>query len=398
MTPRGSSRRGNRVNRSRLLSICTLLMTILGLAPAASANLTAKLNSTADWPLWAAYKSQFIQPDGRVIEYSQNARTTSEAQAYALFHALVANDRETFRHVLKWTENNLADGSLLNQLPAWLWGKADDGSWGVLDNNSAADADMWLAYTLLEAGRHWSIEQYERLGKNLLREIEAREVVNLPDAGAMVLPAPKGFAFKNNRWKLNPSYIAPQIILRFATVGDRALWESVLSQNITMIEKVAHQGVVPDWVYFSPKTGYELGKDPRLELSSYDAVRVYLWAGMLDKNTPQRDRLLKALDTRCTLAEKIRVSTLEPEGTATAGLIAARLPYYLAIADEQCVDKARKFIGGNWHKNLLGTPPLYYDQNLALFAFGWIDQRFRFQANGQLALRGKTKNVSYWKK
>ncbi|MEK9939779.1 MAG: glycosyl hydrolase family 8, partial [Methylotenera sp.] len=78
--------------------------------------------------------------------------TTSEGQAYALFFALVANDQPQFERLLQWTQLNLAQGNLATNLPAWHWGQKADGSWGVIDGNSASDADIWIVYTLLEAG------------------------------------------------------------------------------------------------------------------------------------------------------------------------------------------------------------------------------------------------------
>lgn len=377
--------------------LCAIVTLTVGM-PKAPATAHSDL-SPPEWPLWSAYKSHFIQADGRVIEHSQRSRTTSEAQAYALFHALVADDPDTFKRVLHWTENNLADGSLKNQLPAWLWGQRADNSWGVLDDNSASDADMWLAYTLLEAADHWHNRTYRKLGKTLLRHIESNEIVLLPGAGAMVLPGPRGFALVDDHWKLNPSYLPPQLLLRFSAVGDRAIWESVFRQTVAMLEQVEQQGTIPDWVTYSPETGYDAdGEGPEYQYSSYDAIRVHLWIGMLAEDSPQRDRLLKAITSGCERTEKTSISALKQEERPSPGLIAARLPYYRSTKADSCLAAATASLKSSWNKNLLGNAPVYYDQNLALFAMGWMEQRFRFLADGQLSLRGKTKNVSYWKK
>ena len=95
-------------------------------------------------------------------------RTVSEGQAYAMMFALVANDRGTFDRVLAWTTNNLARGDLSQHLPAWLWGKHKDESkgYGVLDPNAATDADVWMAYALLEASRLWSEPRYLALASS----------------------------------------------------------------------------------------------------------------------------------------------------------------------------------------------------------------------------------------
>src|SRR5258705_10078856 len=106
-------------------------------------------------PLWRSYTSAFMDDQVRVIDHDASDRTTSEAQAYAMFFALVANDRARFDGLLRWTELNLASGDLTAHLPAWLWGRRPNREWEILDANSASDADVWMAYTLLEAGRVW---------------------------------------------------------------------------------------------------------------------------------------------------------------------------------------------------------------------------------------------------
>ena len=85
------------------------------------------------WPLWNRYAETFISGDGRVIDRTAGDRTTSEGQAYALFFSLIANDRGLFQRLLTWTEQNLAQGDLARNLPAWHWGKRRNGSWGVID-------------------------------------------------------------------------------------------------------------------------------------------------------------------------------------------------------------------------------------------------------------------------
>ena len=122
-----------------------MLLTI-GVAAAAPAEWTT---------LWKSYSSRFMDGQVRVIDRDAHDRTTSEAQAYGLFMALVANSRPRFDGLLRWTQLNLAAGSLESALPAWLWGRGPNDRWQVLDDNSASDADAWMAYTLLEAGQAW---------------------------------------------------------------------------------------------------------------------------------------------------------------------------------------------------------------------------------------------------
>ena len=131
-----------------------------------------------EWPsLWKSYVSGFMDNQVRVIDHDAGDRTTSEGQAYGMFFSLVANDRSHFDGLLRWTEQNLAGGDLSANLPAWLWGHGANNQWGVLDKNSASDADIWMAYTLLEAGKAWNEPRYTKIGTALAQHIAEREVV-----------------------------------------------------------------------------------------------------------------------------------------------------------------------------------------------------------------------------
>ena len=144
------------------------------------------------WPEWDHFRQHYISEEGRVIDPAEGRRiTTSEGQSYALFFALVNDDRETFARLLDWTERQLARGDLTGFLPSWLWGRQQDGNWGVLDANSASDSDLWIAYSLLEAGRLWDNHSYSALGTLLLRRIAREEVATLPGLGPVLLPGVK---------------------------------------------------------------------------------------------------------------------------------------------------------------------------------------------------------------
>src|SRR5215475_12657934 len=56
---------------------------------------------------WAAYKQQFIQPDGRVVDWMNEGNTTSEGQSYAMLRAVWMNDAQTFHICFGWSLANL---------------------------------------------------------------------------------------------------------------------------------------------------------------------------------------------------------------------------------------------------------------------------------------------------
>ena len=77
------------------------------------------VQAACTWPAWEQFKKDYISQEGRVIDPSDARKiTTSEGQSYGMFFALAANDRAAFDNILDWTQNNLAQGSLKERLPA----------------------------------------------------------------------------------------------------------------------------------------------------------------------------------------------------------------------------------------------------------------------------------------
>ena len=173
------------VHRRAALQTCASAA-LLGCFPGAQAQPTAAGGGRTAWPAWDAFKAQIINEGGRVVSDDDGGgQTYSEGQSYALFFALVANDRPMFDKLLRWTENNLCEGDMTARLPAWLWGRRPDGSWGVIDSNAASDADLWIAYALGEAGRLWNERSYRALSALLAARV--LRAVNSPFYG---LPQP----------------------------------------------------------------------------------------------------------------------------------------------------------------------------------------------------------------
>jgi endoglucanase len=363
-------------------------------AVALSAALTAAAapcDGIAPWPHWERYREVFLARDGRIVDRTAGDRSTSEGQAYALFFALVAGDRDAFERVLRWSRDNLAQGDLAAQLPAWHWGARRDGGWGVLDANSASDADLWMAYALLEAGRLWRDPEHERLARRLLANVAAREIATLPGLGPMLLPAPRGFALERGRgWRLNPSYLPPQLLARFASAGVPGPWLELRATAARMLRETAPRGVVADWVLYRSEDGF--GPDPvHGAIGSYDAIRTYLWAGTLApaavgarELVASTGGLLELLAADGAVPEKVDVRSLRREGRAPVGFHAALLPLARARQDAAAARRLLHVVEGALRDGLYGAPPAYYDQNLALFALGFAQGRYRFEADGKL--------------
>ena len=351
----------------------------------------------ADWPLYQDFLQRFVQPDGRVVDFSvPQLQTTSEGQSYGMFFALVARDAETFDKLWRWSVANLAGGDIAARLPAWQWGKRPDNTWGVLDPNSASDGDVFFAYTLLEAGRLWNRKEYTEQARMLLKRIGQDEVVTVPGLGQTLLPAPVGFALPDQMWRLNPGYIPIPMFRRLAAEDKQTRWNDIAATNARIQRDASPKGFMADWVGYKSldgKTGSFVVDPAKGDDGSYDAIRNYMWAGM----TPVSDALAKpSLNALLGMRDAGRITPLPPEhvqvlagvprGTGPVGFSAALLPYYEALGETALRDAQRArvqtaFAPGN------PNPPLYYDYVLGLFGTGWSEQRYRFLASGQLQLR-----------
>jgi endoglucanase len=335
------------------------------------------------WPAWENFKQHMISDDGRVLDASSPQQiTTSEGQSYGLFFALVANDGQSFDRLLTWTRNNLADGDLSRRLPAWRWGLDKDGQWRVLDNNNASDADLWIAYSLLEAGRLWHRPDYLTLGHHLLWRSAAQTLRKLPGLGLMLLPGDVGFE-SSQGWRLNPSYLPPQLLSRFALIAP--VWAEVAENSRRLLIEGAPKGFAPDWLVW--QAGQIASVDGKEAQGSYDAIRVYLWLGMLATDAPGRADLLDhskpMLEATAHLGyvpEHVDSVSAKTLGSGPVGFSAALLPLLAADASTAAVLSAQR-------ERLRQSPPLadaYYNQSLLMFGQGWDEQRYRFDKDGRL--------------
>jgi endoglucanase len=349
--------------------------------------------------LWQAYAAKFISADGRVVDPLVGGWTTSEGQSYALFFALVNNDRARFVKLLAWTESNLATGDLGTHLPAWSWGQGKDGRWGVLDHNSASDSDLWIAYDLIEAGRLWDDAKYAKLGRRLAETIAERETANLPGLGQMLLPGPTELFHHSDSWTLNPSYIPLFLLNRLTVVSPAGPWANIAATLPPLLERSSRRGFAMDWVCYVPTDGFspcQTSGQPPPPTGSYDAIRVYLWAGMLADGNPAKARLLKALPGMNTYMqhsaappEKISADgTVQPQN-GPVGFSAALLPYLEGYSNRAAVAQQLVRLKSQLDEksHLYGSSPTYYDQNLILFGSGWIEKRFEFGIRGELLVR-----------
>ncbi|MEG9436473.1 cellulase [Edaphobacter sp. HDX4] len=366
-----------------------ILMALLGLMR------TAQAHAQSAWPLWDHYQSYFIQKNGRVVDYDRDNLTTSEGQGYAMFFALVANDRPGFDRLYHWTTQNLAAGNLRTDLPAWSWGRRPDGTLGVKDPNSASDADLWIAYDLLQAGRLWKQQEYVTAGNDLLKQIASREVSHL-FSFPVLLPAHSGFEHDGSI-TLNTSYMPLFLIQAAAYAQPQGPWKAMAASLPALIHRTTIRGFASDWTKLEadgqihPSAPLDSSSDQAT--GSYDAIRVYLWAGITSSSTPGRDAILSTLSP---MASYMKTHSLPPEfviegqpsvrGTGPISFSAALIPFLQSTQQPNAAAQQQDRLKSAWSTqfNLYGNPPRYYDQNLAMFTLGFTEHKYRIQNNGEV--------------
>lgn len=360
-------------------------LTPLLLAGTMSALLMTAVQAAA-WPMWDAFKAANIEEkSSRVIDYSDSRSiTTSEGQSYAMFFALVADDRDTFAKLLDWTEKNLSKGDIEKNLPSWLWGKSGN-SWGVIDSNNATDSDLWIAYDLLEAARLWNMPEYEKKALAMMERLKG-DVRDVPNLGKVLLPGGSGFDHPTHV-TLNPSYYPVFILRRFSEVDP--YWKDVTEGTIHALVRTAPAGFSPDWAKIDKAGRFMTPEGDDYTIGSYNAIRVYLWTAMLAPEDPAYGLLMHHFDPMRKLTErmnmppeKVEILTGAAERPGNPGFGACLLEM---LGESKTAALIRTVIAG---EPIVGEN--YYRNVLMLYGAGFDQGFFRFDPQGRLVLPKKT--------
>ena len=350
-----------------------------------------------------------MSDEGRLID-SSDARliTTSEGLSYGLFFALVDDDRELFEKLRRWTVDNLCAGDIGKNLPAWLWGRNEESApktndlsrgakapvpapverWGVIDENNATDADLWIAYDLLEAARLWNEPAYEEKARAMMEGLK-RDVRDIPNLGKVLLPGGSGFDHPTHV-TLNPSYYPVFILRRLALVDP--YWKDVAEGTIRALVRTAPAGFSPDWAKIDKGGKLIAPEGEDYTLGSYNAIRVYLWAAMTDPADPSYGVLMKHFDPMRKLTEemnmppeKVEILTGKANRPGNAGFGACLLEMLgdsKTAALMRTVIQAEPIIGENYYRNVLMLYGAGFDQGL-----------FRFDRDGRLVVSREAVNA-----
>ena len=333
------------------------------------------------------YVSHFVQGDGRVVDRAGGGVSTSEGQSYAMVRAVWVQDRTTFDRARAWMLDNLQAGDP-HQLPSWRWGQREDGSWGILDENPAADADVWAAYALALGASLWNDDGMRSQAKGLLDQIWTREVTRI-DEHFVLLPGP--WADGRSVVKINPSYSLPFAYRVFAELDPEHPWAELVDDSYWLLNHVTNEhGLQPDWAWLDATTGKVVpppdGESPQEEFG-FEAFRIP-WTLAADARWYDEARA-KALLSRM---DGLRLrwqrdhelpAVINPDGTAGRdytylGLYGALLPAWGITAPQDAERLYTEAIApvagdGSW-----GNPDDYYAHNWVWFGLAlWSDKTGR---------------------
>ncbi len=331
---------------------------------------------------WREYKKEFIQSDGRVIDKFNGDISTSEGQAYAMLRAVLTGDKKTFYTVLDWTIRNLRYPRG-DWLFAWKWGKDKSGNWGVLDSNSAGDADQLIAFDLILAYKKWKDDSLLTFAKRILDDIWTKEVVRVKD-WYFVLPGE--WARDERDYRINPSYYLPFAYPYFARLDQTRPWDTLIATTYRVLEKASTWvGLPVNWAYVNSETGeiYIIDDDPTDNTSdfSFDAVRVFGNVYM-DYLLFKRERALGYLlkqkwlisywKAREMIPAEITVYGFPRKNYEALSIYAGLLPALYVLDRRVFIEVCKKKILKSYKKGIFGDPRDYYSQNLVWFSLSLI--------------------------
>lgn len=236
---------------------------------------------------WTFYKGRFMKDGERVVSNTFGG-TISEGQSYALLKAVWMNDPETFRRTWQWTKTHMVRPS--DHLLGWRWGQKKDGSEGLLNTESATDADEDIAYSLLLAGEKWNKPEYTEDAKAMINDIWQVSVRKI-NGKYYLLPGDwEGFGWEYIT--LDPAYLAPYVYRKFAQYDTAHNWNQLADDSYDTLEActnlTAHK-LPPNWCaitytkedWETPKVIFSDRQGSTARDFGYDSFRVF-WRMSMD--------------------------------------------------------------------------------------------------------------------
>jgi len=311
---------------------------------------------------WEAYKSKFLEDDGRIIDNGNDNISHSEGQGYGLILAYLANDPAAFEQIWSFTRTELLlrdDG-----LAVWKWNPNTEPH--VTDTNNATDGDLLIAYGLALGGAAWNRTDYTVAAKGMARTLLKSAVID-QGGRTVLLPGLEGFGAgdRGDGPVINPSYWVYEAlpIMNMLAPSDR--WQKLVDDGQALLRamRFGPRHLPADWVSIVRQPKPAEGFAPEY---GYNAIRIPLYlarAGVTD---------------RSLLSWLAEATTASPGATGTFDVTTGEVketltdPGYRLVNDlVACVvegknlpDDVRRF-----------EPVLYYPSTLQLLGLAFIAEK-----------------------
>ncbi len=222
---------------------------------------------------WQQYKKNFITEAGQVID-PQEDNTTSRGQAYALLRSVWTDDKATFDSVLDWTELNLLKP---NNLHASKLTIEENNEKNISNDNSSTDADIDIAFSLIQAANKWNSPDYQEKAQKILDSIW---VYNVAELNNTLYLGSGDAARKDTGILVNASHYSPGMFRVFAQTDPNHDWSKLADDSYDFLNATrdSRTGLVPNWSLVD-SIGTVLTAEDYIEEDSniygYDASRTY---------------------------------------------------------------------------------------------------------------------------
>lgn len=224
---------------------------------------------------WAAYRSAFLDSNGRIVDTGNDDISHSEGQGYGLLLSVAADDRATFAQIWTFTLTQLLirdDG-----LAAWKWVPGADPH--ITDINTATDGDILIVQALYKAAERWGMDRYRAHARKMATAIAKTLIVQQGNL-MLILPGSQGFSASErpDGPVVNLSYWIYGALDALRSLDTSFDWSGVKATGLILLREARFGDLkLPtDWISVQPNQQPRpaQGFDP---VFGYNAIRIPLY-------------------------------------------------------------------------------------------------------------------------
>ncbi|MCF3932437.1 glycosyl hydrolase family 8 [Acuticoccus sp. M5D2P5] len=305
---------------------------------------------------FSAFRQRYMRIDGRIVDPENGGVTHSEAQAYGMLIAFIADEPVTFEQIWRFTKTNLRRP---DDLFAWRYMPER----GVTDWNNATDADLLIASTLALAAKRWNRGDYLSQAIRTAGTI-GRKLLRYHEGQVLLMPAIEGFDRRSqpDGPVVNLSYYNFDALRVVGALAPRYPFERAADTGVALIALALEQGTLSDWNALEDVDRPTVARKVEPHEFGYNAIRIGY--NLMAREGPSQQSAI-ALFHRMNSPYLIR-------RTADGVVTELRDPGYRIIAD-----MVRCEVQGTVVDPALFDyrPTTYFASALHLMAFGQIYQR-----------------------